>query len=192
MGPHPARRFTIGLMLAAVGLVSACSVPGVSITPASATVPPAQVPAAQVPAAQDTSGLVPLAPPVTVVEPGAPAAHHSATKAPRAAAAPAPSGYDSGSTSYSGSSRDAVNCGKVGPKGGKQVDLIAEETPAGIVGCTEAIDVITEYYQEAPTKSQGTAHVLNVQGWNCLADTGAYGSGSIGCDKNGFAFRTKP
>jgi hypothetical protein len=191
MGPHPARRFTVGLMLAAVGLVSACSVPGVAVTPA-ANVPSAPVPVAQAPSAQDPSALVPLAPPVTVVAGGAPEAHYPAAKAPKAAPAPAPSGYDNGKKSYSGSDGDAVNCGKVGPKGGKQVDLLAVETKAGIVGCTEAFNVIAEYYEEAPTKSQGTAHVLDVQGWNCLADTGAYGSGAIGCDKNGFAFHTQP
>jgi hypothetical protein len=65
-------------------------------------------------------------------------------------------------------------------------------TPAGTVGCTEAINVMTEYFQEAPTKAEGTAHALTVAGWSCLADTGAQGTGSVGCDKDGFAMRTQP
>ncbi|WP_232666241.1 hypothetical protein [Pseudonocardia sp. TRM90224] len=91
---------------------------------------------------------------------------------------------------------DDVNCstsgGKVGPEGGAQVDLIAVATDAGRVGCTEAFNVITEYYRDAPTKSEGTSHRLVVQGWSCLADTGAQGSGIIGCDKDGLALRTDP
>jgi hypothetical protein len=87
-----------------------------------------------------------------------------------------------------------VNCstngGKVGPAGGAQVDLIAVGTKTGRVGCTEAFTVITEYYRDAPTKSEGTAHVLVVQGWRCMADTGAQGTGMIGCDKDGLAFHT--
>ena len=88
-----------------------------------------------------------------------------------------------------------VNCssngaGKVGPAGGKQVDLIAVATKTGTGGCTEAFTIMSDYYRDAPTKSEGTAHHLTVQGWNCLADTGAQGTGIIGCDKDGLAFHT--
>lgn len=85
-----------------------------------------------------------------------------------------------------------VNCstsgGKVGPH---QVDLIAVQTDAGVVGCTEAFNVITEYYRDAG-KSEGTGRHLTVQGWQCAADTGAQGTGSIGCDKDGLSFHTSP
>jgi hypothetical protein len=96
----------------------------------------------------------------------------------------------------SGSTVEDVNCsangaGKVGPAGGKQVNLIAEATKAGRVGCTEAFDIITRYYRDAPAKSEGTAHVLTVQGWKCMADTGAQGTGAIGCDKAGLALHTR-
>ena len=84
-----------------------------------------------------------------------------------------------------------VNCGKVDSPNG-QVDLVAVATKAGTVGCTEAINVISDYFAQAPTKSQGTAHALTVAGWNCLADTGARGTGAVGCDKNGLAFHTQP
>jgi hypothetical protein len=83
-----------------------------------------------------------------------------------------------------------VNCstngGKVGPS---QVDLIAAQTDAGVVGCTEAFNVITEYFKNAG-KSEGSGRHLEVQGWTCMADTGAQGTGSIGCDKDGLSLHT--
>lgn len=92
-----------------------------------------------------------------------------------------------------GKGLDDVNCsangGKVGPEGGEQVDLIAVASKAGRVGCTEAFNVITEYYRDAPTKSEGTAHALTVRGWDCLADTGAQGTGMIGCSKEGLSLQ---
>ncbi|MBB1158885.1 MULTISPECIES: hypothetical protein [Amycolatopsis] len=84
-----------------------------------------------------------------------------------------------------------VDCGPIDAPNGK-VGLIATETKAGRPGCTEAIDVITEYFQDAPKKAEGTAHVLTVSGWQCMADTGAQGSGRIGCDKDGMVFYTQP
>ncbi|SFQ78410.1 hypothetical protein [Amycolatopsis rubida] len=84
-----------------------------------------------------------------------------------------------------------VGCGPIDAPNGK-VGLIATETPAGRPGCTEAIDVITQYFQDAPKKAEGTAHVLNVSGWRCMADTGAQGSGRVGCDKGGLVFYTQP
>jgi hypothetical protein len=86
---------------------------------------------------------------------------------------------------------EPVNCGAVGPEGGAQVDLIADSTAAGRVGCTEAINVISAYYRDA-AMAEGTGRHLAVQGWQCSADTGAYGSGSIGCSKAGLAFHTQP
>ncbi|MEJ3655945.1 hypothetical protein WEH80_23540 [Actinomycetes bacterium KLBMP 9759] len=122
------------------------------------------------------------------------------TTAPPAQASTAPAVATQASaaapTTGTGSDVEDVNCstsgGKVGPDGGAQVDLIAVATDAGRVGCTEAFTVITEYYRDAPSKSEGTSHRLVVQGWSCLADTGARGSGGIGCDKDGLALRTDP
>lgn len=130
------------------------------------------------------------APPATS---GAPAT--SATTSNVTTATSSPTGRTATTKPTATASKD-VNCsangaGKVGPKGGRQVDLIAVATQAGTVGCTEAFNVIDEYYRNAPTKSEGTAHVLTVQGWKCLTDTGAEGSGMIGCDKNGLAFHTR-
>jgi hypothetical protein len=82
-----------------------------------------------------------------------------------------------------------VNCGKItAPKG--PTDVIAERSKAGIPGCTEAITVMTEYFQQAPTKAQGTADVLTVRGWRCMTDTGAQGSGRTACDRDGLVFHT--
>lgn len=167
MGAHSARTFTVGLMLAAVGLLSACSVQPAASAPAAGAPPVVTVTAPVV----DT---MPMSSPMSSLSPQ-----------------PASSGTFAGGLS-AGTDGEPVNCGKVGPTGGAQVDLLAESTKAGIVGCTEAINVITDYYRDAPTKSEGTAHFLVVDGWTCLADTGAFGSGAIGCDKDGFAFRTQP
>jgi hypothetical protein len=83
----------------------------------------------------------------------------------------------------------AVDCGKITAPNG-QVSVIAERTKAGTPGCTEAINVMSEYFKQARTKAQGTARVLTVQGWRCMTDTGAQGSGRTACDKGGLVFHT--
>jgi hypothetical protein len=129
----------------------------------------------------------------------APPAPATSAAATTSAAAAAPSTTRSAATRATAAPSEGatpavepVDCGEVGPEGGDQVDLIADSTPAGRVGCTEAINVISAYYHDAPTKAEGTAHHLVVDGWDCAADTGAYGSGSIGCAKDGLAFHTEP
>jgi hypothetical protein len=87
----------------------------------------------------------------------------------------------------------SVDCGSIDtPNGVGRFEVIADSTPAGRVGCTEAFNVTDMYLREAPTQGQGTAHVLNVYGWTCMTDTGAYGSGRIGCEKDGLAFHADP
>jgi hypothetical protein len=162
MRSHRIPLVAAGLALTTLGLVTGCS----SGAPAPA----------------------PATPPTTVNATTSPAAPASRTGTAAAPATTAPGGAGEGATP----GVDPVSCGPVGPEGGAQVDLIADSTAAGRVGCTEAINVITAYYRDAPTQSEGTAHHLVVDGWDCLADTGAYGSGSIGCDKDGFAFHTEP
>ena len=156
-----ARSITVGLLVAGGALLSACSNGNNAAPPAQSSAP----------------------------------ATTSATSTVTTATSSSSTGKAATTKSTGTASKD-VNCsangaGKVGPKGGRQVDLIAVATQAGTVGCTEAFNVIDEYYRDAPTKSEGTAHVLTVQGWKCLADTGAEGSGTIGCDKNGLALRTR-
>jgi hypothetical protein len=82
-------------------------------------------------------------------------------------------------------------CGPVDGTNGT-VQVVPEDTSAGTVGCTEAINVITEYYADSPTKGQGTAYALTIDGWYCLTDSGAQGSGAVGCEKDGLAFHTQP
>ncbi|MER6759198.1 MULTISPECIES: hypothetical protein [Amycolatopsis] len=120
---------------------------------------------------------------VTSAQSSAPAASPGKTSSPGKSAS---SGPDTGETVG-----PPVDCGPIDAPNGK-VGLIATETKAGRPGCTEAIDVITQYFQDAPKKAEGTAHVLNVSGWRCMADTGAQGSGRIGCDKDGLVFYTQP
>ncbi|MFB9926390.1 hypothetical protein ACFORO_42140 [Amycolatopsis halotolerans] len=120
---------------------------------------------------------------VTSAQSSAPAASPGKTASPDPSAS---SGPDTGETVG-----PPVDCGPIDAPNGK-VGLIATETKAGRPGCTEAIDVITQYFQDAPKKAEGTAHVLNVSGWRCMADTGAQGSGRIGCDKDGLVFYTQP
>lgn len=89
-----------------------------------------------------------------------------------------------------------VNCGKVGPAGGQQVDLIAEATGAGTVGCTEAINVISRYYKSAaaPVSGDGTARIRKFGKWTCLIDTGLPVSRRyIACGStDGLALHTQP
>jgi hypothetical protein len=110
-------------------------------------------------------------------------------EAPEPSPAPEPSadpedGGDTGEPSDEG-------CGPVDGTNGT-VQVVPEDTSAGTVGCTEAINVITRYYADSPTKGEGTAYALTVDGWYCLTDSGAQGSGAVGCEKDGLAFHTQP
>ncbi|WP_051792711.1 hypothetical protein [Amycolatopsis jejuensis] len=144
------------------------------------------------------AAVTPAAPTATsaVVNSAAPAAKPPVAKPPVAKKTEPPS---NGSRTTDGRHPDPgdpvgpdVNCGKVDMPNGRQADLIAEETKAGIPGCQEAITVISDYFEQAPTKSEGTAHVLTLNDWQCMADTGAGGSGAVACDKDGRVFYTKP
>jgi hypothetical protein len=186
VGARSARLLTIGLMLATVGLASACA--GQPVVTVAPTVPSAAVSAPGAPAA-------PVAPPESApaehgahVPAAAPAEHgaHAPGAAPAEPAAPAPAPAES----------DAVNCGKVGPTGGQQVDLIAEATDAGTVGCTEAINVISQYYHDAAVQvpGDGTSRIREIGKWTCAIDTGGpVSSRQIGCgNDDGFAMHTQP
>ncbi|MBP2320393.1 hypothetical protein JOF56_000778 [Kibdelosporangium banguiense] len=81
-----------------------------------------------------------------------------------------------------------VNCstkgGKVGPQ---HVDLIAVQTDAGVVGCTEAFNVITEYFAKAPHGEGPGRRVLDIQGsWSCAKAPEPEGSkGVVYCGEQG-------
>jgi len=161
VGARSARLLTIGLMLATVGLASACAgQPVVTVAPTGSS--------AVVSAPSAPSTLSELSASVDVPPLGAPTDGES----------------------------EAVNCGKVGPTGGQQVDLIAEATDAGTVGCTEAINVITQYYHDAADQvpGDGTSRIREIGKWTCAIDTGGpVSSRQIGCgNDDGFAMHTQP
>lgn len=64
-----------------------------------------------------------------------------------------------------------VNCGPVTDAGGGTRTVIAVGTAAGRVGCTEAIDVATEF-----VTTVSDSDTMTVQGWQCAA---------TGCTKDG-------
>ena len=84
---------------------------------------------------------------------------------------------------------DSVDCGEVDVDGDTHT-LVAEPTTGGIVGCTEAFNVLDEYL--ALGTSIEDTKLSN--GWSCTTDDGE--TASIGCVKgrasNEFAFRTEP
>ncbi|MFE3171474.1 hypothetical protein ACFXPA_13190 [Amycolatopsis sp. NPDC059090] len=96
-----------------------------------------------------------------------------------------------------------VNCSKldgkrVTPPGGPQMDVIAVSATTGTnPGCNDAFKVITEYYQEIPTKGEGPGHrVLDIFGhWTCAGSGDqANPQGSI-CGKDGrtdYTIETRP
>jgi len=68
-------------------------------------------------------------------------------------------------------------CGKV-HQGNGDANLIADATKAGTVGCTEAFNVLAEYFKQAPAKAQGTLRQLTINGWDCSSVDGTLGCGN--------------
>jgi hypothetical protein len=123
------------------------------------------------------------------------AADSSAVHAPSQAKAGSAAGSSEG-----GSSGD-VNCstigGQVGPPGGPMVDLIADSTEEGTPGCTEAFNVITDYYAKAPNGEGPGRRVLGIEGhWDCAKAADPDGAqGVVYCGKDGgtgFRIETAP
>ncbi|MBN9744210.1 hypothetical protein DMP23_24570 [Amycolatopsis sp. A1MSW2902] len=85
---------------------------------------------------------------------------------------------------------NGADCGPIDGPGGK-VDVVTEAMPAGTVGCTEAINVMSDYLVQAPTKAEGTGRFLDVDGWNCGYDGGNGGSKQIFCGSKGLSFHGK-
>jgi hypothetical protein len=66
-----------------------------------------------------------------------------------------------------------VNCGSMQDGSGRTVSLIADATPAGLVGCTEAFNVVDQYLKNA-AKAQGSSRSLDLgNGWSCSTDGGS-------------------
>lgn len=63
---------------------------------------------------------------------------------------------------------DNANCGTVTDAGGGTRTVIAVGTPAGRVGCTEAINVATQY-----VRAVSDTDVATIDGWSCNAQPDA-------------------
>ncbi|WP_067566933.1 hypothetical protein [Nocardia acidivorans] len=73
---------------------------------------------------------------------------------------------------------DNADCGTVTDAGGGTRTIIAVGTPAGRVGCTEAIDVATRY-----VRSVSDTDVATIDGWSCNAQPDAQAPSA--CAKDG-------
>ncbi|MFD2417503.1 hypothetical protein [Amycolatopsis pigmentata] len=103
---------------------------------------------------------------------------------PGNAPASAPSSQSAGSSSQAlagertGSSSDqpttgGIDCGAVTLPNGQPSSLIADSSDAGVVGCTEAFNVLDEYLK-APGNGSGTQRNKTLsRGWSCAVDAGA-------------------
>jgi hypothetical protein len=78
-----------------------------------------------------------------------------------------------------------VDCGPITAANGQKLRVVAKGSPAGVAVCIEAIDVLTVYFR-CGNESQGTGHVLTVQGWQCSTiDNGVTNEVLTGCDRAG-------
>ena len=92
-------------------------------------------------------------------------------------------------TANSGSTVADVDCGPITAANGQKLEVVAKGSAAGVAGCTDAVDVLTEYFQRG-NESQGTAHELAVQGWQCSTiDNGVTTEVITGCDKDGLSIQ---
>lgn len=114
-----------------------------------------------------------------------------------------PQGGSAGAAGTSPLPDGDVNCsklgGQVGPANGPKMDLIAVESASGSVpGCVEAFNVMTKYYELAPTQGEGPGHrVLGIEGhWDCaLGAEEEFAQGVVNCGKDGgaeFMIKTAP
>lgn len=90
-----------------------------------------------------------------------------------------------------------VDCGHVDVSAGVTHTVIADPADDGLVGCTEAFNVVDSYLA-IPASERGAAleGIAVSDGWSCTTDDGE--TASIGCVKGktadgyGFAFHTDP
>ena len=108
------------------------------------------------------------------------AASPSPSASPTTTAAPAAT-----SAATAASTVSDVDCGPITAANGQNLHVVAKGSAAGVAGCTEAIDVLTGYFQRG-NETQGTAHELTVQGWQCSTiDNGVSKEVLTGCEKDG-------
>jgi hypothetical protein len=84
-----------------------------------------------------------------------------------------------------------VDCGAVTLDTGVVHQLIADPAETGVVGCTEAFNVIDEF-TKLPPEQRSAASLGNVDlasGWSCTVDDGE--TANVSCVKDGFALHTE-
>jgi hypothetical protein len=84
-----------------------------------------------------------------------------------------------------------VACGAVTLDTGVVHQLIADPAENGVVGCTEAFNVIDEF-TKLPPEQRSAASLGNVDlpsGWSCTVDDGK--TANVGCVKDGFSLHTE-
>lgn len=125
-----------------------------------------------------------------------PAAAGSSLPAPPPATAPTPvpTGSVTAPTAAAlpastGSAVADVSCGPITAANGQKLEIVAKGSAAGVAGCSEAIDVLTEYFQRGD-ETEGTAHELTVRDWQCSTiDNGVTTAVITGCDKDGLSIQ---
>ncbi len=134
-------------------------------------------------------GGAPSAAPATSAAPTAAASRAPATATRHASATPRATAAPTHNSAAAATGGD-VDCGPITAANGQRMKVIAKASSAGVAGCTEAIDVLTAYFTRAAAESQGTAHELTVQGWQCSTlDAASVPGGLVGCEKQGLTIR---
>ncbi|WP_020661706.1 hypothetical protein [Amycolatopsis benzoatilytica] len=176
-----ARTLISGSMLGIVLAVAACNEGSQAASPMSSL--------SAAPTASSAASPVTQSAPATTPH-QSPAKPPAATHETKPRIVPAPRQTKSGGLPGRGELGKGADCGPVdGPN--SKVDVVTDAMPAGTVGCTEAINVMSDYLRQAPTKAEGTGQFLDVDGWNCGYDGGAGGSKQIYCGKAGLSFHGK-
>lgn len=144
----------------------------------------------QVAAMQSALSTAPTASSAAAPSSSAPTTHASKPAPPKTHSTPAKEQPSGDRLPGKGELGKGADCGPVDGPGG-QVDVVTEAMPAGTVGCTEAINVMSDYLAQAPTKAEGTGRFLDVDGWNCGYDGGNGGSKQFFCGSKGLSFHGK-
>lgn len=119
-----------------------------------------------------------------------PAANTSQSTSTKSTSTPSTPVKTDGVVSSSDEELEPVECGPVKVYE-TTYTLVADPTPAGIVGCTEAFNVVDEYLAALPVNGDVFQTVELPSGWTCSMDDGEYAT--IDCeDKQGLRLHTEP
>jgi hypothetical protein len=86
-----------------------------------------------------------------------------------------------------------VDCGEIPDALGAShsVALFADPTSGGTVGCEEAHDVMSEFFQRVPQQNGETEGTLSVRGWLCQYESGPVGTWITSCHKDNLEMHTE-